>query len=174
MNRLPHFITQSLNHFFFFKKKLHLISFFVHYSVIQLRYFQWNYFLNNLSLLNGLLRLVCLLMVHSYFILIIDQWTVGMLGSYIFWWHMFCNKSFYIASYGVPIHCFFWTPSFFLQTSLLINSVSFCLDAWIFCHLLHTSWITCFRVSGHFLCFFGCCKCWLPWISRVMYQTRPE
>ena len=37
----------------------------------------WNYFLNNFSLLDGLLRLVCLLMVYSYFIMIIDQQDVG-------------------------------------------------------------------------------------------------
>ena len=42
----------------------------VHYNVIQLRYFWWNYFLNNLSLLNGLLKLVCLCwwFIASYFI----------------------------------------------------------------------------------------------------------
>ena len=49
---------------FFPWRKLHLISLlFVHYSVIKLRYFWWNYFLNNFRLLIGLLRLVCLLVV---------------------------------------------------------------------------------------------------------------
>ena len=31
-------------------------------------YFWWNYFLNNLNSLDGLLRLLCFLMVHSYFV----------------------------------------------------------------------------------------------------------
>ena len=62
----------------FFRRKLHLISqFFVRYIMVQLRYFQLNCFLNNLSLLDDLLRLVCLLMVHRYFIKIIDQQNVG-------------------------------------------------------------------------------------------------
>ena len=61
MNQLPHFITRSVDHFLFlvfFGKKLYLISFFVHYIVIQLIDFYWNYFLYNFSLLDGLLRLV--------------------------------------------------------------------------------------------------------------------
>ena len=77
MNQIPYLITQSINHFYFssfFPQKVLLISFFVHYSVIQLRYFQRNYFLDNFSLLDGLLRLFCLLMVHSRFIMIIE-WT---------------------------------------------------------------------------------------------------
>ena len=92
MNRLPHFITihqplwwvykSEWIHFLFssliFRRKLHLISlFFVHYNVIQLRYFCWKYFLINLILLDGLLRLVCLFMVYSYFFMIIDQQNVG-------------------------------------------------------------------------------------------------
>ena len=49
---------------FFLYRKLHLISLlFVHYSVIKVRYFWWNYLLNNFRLLIGLLKLVCLLMV---------------------------------------------------------------------------------------------------------------
>ena len=47
-------------------------SLFVHDSLLQLKY----YFLNNFSLLDGLFRLVCLLMVHSYFIMIIDKQNV--------------------------------------------------------------------------------------------------
>ena len=39
---------------FFLKRKLHLISMiFVRYSVIKLRYFWWNYLLNNFRLLVG-------------------------------------------------------------------------------------------------------------------------
>ena len=76
MNRIPHFITQSINWydsldefiFFFLVFFLEKIAFdhlaFFHYgAIIKLRYFWWNYFLNNFRLLVGLLRLVCLLMV---------------------------------------------------------------------------------------------------------------
>ena len=144
------------------------------YSVIQLRYFQWKYFLNNFSLLDGFLRPVCLLTVRSNFIMIYRP-VSRMLGSYIFWWHMFFKNSFHIASHKAPINCFFWTSFLFLQAFLHISSISFCCDSWIICHLLHTSWLTCFCVSwSHFLCFFGCCECWLPLISRVMCHTRPE
>ena len=34
--------------------------------------------------------------------------------------------------------------------------------------------LTCFQVSGFFLCFFGCYECWLPCISCVMCHTRHE
>lgn len=45
----------------FFWRKVHLISFFfVLYIVFQLRYFWWSYFLNIFSVLDTLLRLVCL------------------------------------------------------------------------------------------------------------------
>ena len=58
----------------FFWRKLQLIFLsFVHYRVNQLRYFWWNYFLNNFKLLDALLRLVCLLMVYNYFIIIMIQ-----------------------------------------------------------------------------------------------------
>ena len=91
MNRLHYFITYSIDwyyngldesiFFFLFKCtwKLHLISFFVHYSVIQLRYFWWNYYLNNFSLPVGLLRLVGLLMMvdtYSSWSMVIDQQNV--------------------------------------------------------------------------------------------------
>ena len=47
--------------FFFLVYLISLL--FVHFSVIKLRYFWWNYFLNTFCLLVALLRLVCLLMV---------------------------------------------------------------------------------------------------------------
>ena len=51
---------------FFLQRKLHLISLlFVHYNVIKLRNFWWNYFLNNSRLPIGLLRLVCFLMTNA-------------------------------------------------------------------------------------------------------------
>ena len=49
---------------------------------------------------------------------------------------MFFNSSFYIASHGAPLHFFFWTSFLFLQTFLLISSISLWFDSWIFCHLL--------------------------------------
>ena len=36
------------------------------------------------------------------------------------------------------------------------------------------AWLTCFRVSCCFLCFFGCYECWLPCISRAVCHTRHE
>ena len=125
MNQLPHFITRSVDHFLFlvfFGKKLYLISFFVHYIVIQLIDFYWNYFLYNFSLLDGLLRLVFLLMIHSYFIMTVDQWTVGILPSYILWWIIFFKKNFYIASHGAPISCLLWTSFLFLQTLFYLST----------------------------------------------------
>ena len=57
----------------FFWRKLQLtFLFFVHYRVTQVRYFSWNYFVKNFSLLKGLFRLVCLLILFSYFIIIIN------------------------------------------------------------------------------------------------------
>ena len=44
----------------------------IHYRVTQLRFFWWNDFLNDFNLLDGF-RPVRLLMVYSYFIMIIDQ-----------------------------------------------------------------------------------------------------
>ena len=40
-------------------------------------WFWQNYIFNDFSLLDSLLRLVCLLMVHSYLIMIIDQQNLG-------------------------------------------------------------------------------------------------
>ena len=70
----------------------HLISlFFVLYRVIQRRYFWWNCFLNNFSLLDSLLRLVCLLMVGIY--LATEPATSSLTGGIcIFQWDMFFNN----------------------------------------------------------------------------------
>ena len=70
MNRLQ---SESIFFFLFFFSSFLISLLFVHYSVIKLRYFWWNYFLNNFRLLIGLLKLVCLLMVGQ----IIDQQNVG-------------------------------------------------------------------------------------------------
>ena len=89
------------------------------------------------------------------------------LGIYIFWRQMFFNNSFYTASHGAPINILIWTSFlfFFFQTFLVINWFPFGFHPWIFCHTLL---LTCFQVSGCFLCFYECCKCWLMCISHVM------
>ena len=103
---------------------------FVHYNVIQLRYFRWNYFLNNFSLLDGLLRRVCLLMVHSYFIMIKDQPEC----RHISWSHMFLNSSFCIGSHEAPISCFFWTSFLFFFRLVYLSThflSSLTLESWV-------------------------------------------
>ena len=98
MNWLLHFLTKSIdlndeltrvmNPFFFF------LTFFLEKTIFdlsvfcsskrdsaQLRYLWWNYFLNNFSLFDGLLRLVCLLIVHRYFIVIIDKHNDGIFSD---------------------------------------------------------------------------------------------
>ena len=69
----------------------------------------WNYFLNNFSLLDGLLRLVCLLMVYSYFIMIIDQQDVDKFSDDT------CSSTTvsYIASHGVSMNIFLWASLLF-------------------------------------------------------------
>ena len=139
MNRLHYFITESINWYYnglsesififlvFFSRENRIFDLiFVHYSVIQLRYFWWNWLLNSFSLLVGLLRLVCLLMMvgtYSSWSVIIDQQNVG--ARYIFWWNMFFNNSIYIASHGAAINFLFWTASFFFFCRLFYLSTRF-------------------------------------------------
>ena len=110
-----------------------MISIFVHYSVIQLRYFWWNYFLNNFSLLIGLLKLVCLLMmvgIHIHddqsswlFIMISQNVGIHFLMKFVF------QQQF--------LYCSTWNSNQFLVLTFLpVNSISLCFDPWIFCHLL--------------------------------------
>ena len=147
------------------------MSFFVHHSLIQFRYFWWNYFLNNFSLLVGLLRPVCFLMTvgtYSLWPVIINQQYV--VGIYIFWWNMSFNKSFYIASHGIAIYFLLWTSSlfFFLQTFLLINSTFLCFDLLSSSYYLATC-VTCFRVSG--ACFWPfLVHFWLLWILVTVHE----
>ena len=75
MNPVSFFLS-----FFLEKTAFDLVFCYGHYNVIQLRYFWWNYFLNNFSLLVDLLRLVCLLMMvgtYSSWSVIICQQNVG-------------------------------------------------------------------------------------------------
>ena len=60
----------------------------------------------------------------------------------IFWWQMFFNNSFHISSHGAVINFPIWAFRF-LQTILLINSISLCFDPWILSHPL-TNWFPSF------------------------------
>ena len=190
MNRLHYFITQSKNWYyngsdefiiffliFFLEKPAFLISFFIHYCLIQLRYFWWNYLLNNISLLAGLLKLVCFLDRRYIYIMISDpQQNVGIhfLTKYVL------QQQF--------LYCFTWSRNqflilnifsfHFLQTFLLINLISFCFDPYIFCHLLAVR-ITCFRGFGgwfwkFFVLFWTLCMLVTVHISCVMCHTHRE
>ena len=106
--------------------------------------------MNKFNLPDGLLRLVFLLMVHSYLIVIINQQNAD----------PFLQKQFF--------HCFKWNTNqllllnifsfLFLQTFLLINLISFCFDPWIFSYLLAnlnpSDWL--------FLVFFRFFECLFP------------
>ena len=128
-----------MNPFSFFKsffwRKLHLISlFFVHYNVIQLRYFWWNYFFNNFSLLDGFLRLVGLLLVYNYFIIIIDQQNVGMMTPVLQKQFLFCltwsiNQLLLSNIFFLFLQTFFYLSTSFL--SVLTPESSVILESWI-------------------------------------------
>ena len=108
-------------------------------SVVWFSYFCWNYFLNNFSLLDGLLILVCLLMIHSYFIIIIiDQQNVHIFsddtGS-----STTCSSTtiFILLTYSTNkllllniFSCLLLQTIFYLLTPFL------CFAPWINCHLL--------------------------------------
>ena len=89
--------------------------------------------MNKFNLLDGLLRLVSLLMVHSYLLVIINQQNADpFLKPHVL------QQQFF--------HCFTWNTNqllllnifsfLFLQPFLLINLISFCFDPWIFPYLL--------------------------------------
>ena len=95
---------------------------FVHYSMIQLKHVCWNCFLNNFNLLDGLLRLVYLLMLYGCFtIIIVDQQNVGTFSDDT------CSSTTvsYIASYGAPINIFFWTSFLFFFHRIFYVSTRF-------------------------------------------------
>ena len=111
--------------------------------------------MNKFNLLDGLLRLVSLLMVHSYLIVIINQQNADpFLKPHVL------QRQFF--------HCFTWNTNqllllnifsfLFLQTFLLINLISFCFDPWIFPYLLAnlnpSHWL--------FLVFFRFFECLFP------------
>ena len=134
-----HFLFSSLLSL----RKQHLISLqFVHYGVIELRYFWWNYFLNNFCLLIRLLRLVCLLMVsqqlHSF---IIKSSTSRMLGTPINFLMTNALQQQFLICFKLSSNQLlnFNIFSFlFLHIFLLINSIS--LSARIFCRHLLANW----------------------------------
>ena len=120
-------------------------------------------------LLVGLLRLVCLLMMvstYSPWSVIIDQQNVCIhfLMKYLL------QEQF--------LYCFTWSSNqflilnsfsfLFLQTFLLINSISLCFNPWIFCHLLVVC-ITCFRVLWRSVLAVSCAF-WMLWILVTVHK----
>ena len=85
----PYFILPLPTVAFLEKTLFDLIGFYSWQS--ELRYFWLNYFLNNISLLDGLLKLVCLLMVYSYKYFIMH---LPAECRYFFWWNMFFKNGF--------------------------------------------------------------------------------
>ena len=70
------------------------------------------------------------------------------------------------------LYCFTWGSNqrlnlnisfLFLQIFLRLNLLPAFTD--------NLAWLTCFRVSGCFYCFFGYYECWLPYISRVVQHA---
>ena len=140
--------------------------FFVQYSVIQLRYCWRNYILNNFSLFDSLLRLVCLLMAHIYFIIIIDQQNLGTFSDDICSWTTFFIFSIYSTN---NFFFFFNILSFlFLQTFLLINMIFVCWLRWIshvMCHIRHEYKLSERYLRKYFLCVQG--------ISQILITRFP-
>ena len=104
-----------------------------------------------------------------------DQQNVS-IASYIFWWQMFFNNSFYIVSHGVVINFLIWTSSLFFFLRLFYLSTRFISVALLL--TLKSSaihWLTCFQVSrGLFLVLF-----WMLWtlvtvhkLCHVPYASR--
>ena len=84
------------------------MSFFINCCLIQLRYFWWNYLLNNFNLLAGLLKLVCFMDRRYIYIMISDQQqNVGIhfLAKYVL------QQQF--------LYCFIWSSNQFLILNLL-------------------------------------------------------
>ena len=100
--------------------------------MIPLRYFWWHYFLNNFSLLDRWLRLVCLLMEYSYCIIIINHQNAVKFSDDT------CSSTtvFHIASHGTPINIFFWTTFFSFYRLFYLSTRFLCFDSWISCHLI--------------------------------------
>ena len=69
-----HFLFSSI----FTRENCIWSPYFFHFNVLQLRYFWWNFFLNNFFLLNGLLRLLFVdgRYIVTYFIMITHQQNV--------------------------------------------------------------------------------------------------
>ena len=101
--------------------------------------------------------------IQLYFI--IDQENVHFLWEMLFSTSLYINFTWCINQF-ILLNTF---PFLFPHTFLLINSIFFSFDYWIFCHLT-----TCLKVSSCFLCFFKCCECLLPWIRQVLYDTSDE
>ena len=78
--------------------------------------------------------------------------------AYIFWWEMFFNNNFYIASLGAAINFLIWTSSIFIFFRYFYLSTPFLsvltIESSASIHRLTS--LSCFRVSECFLCFFFC------------------
>ena len=65
------------------------------------------------------------------------------------------------------LYCFTWSSNQFLNSTFYLFfffRVFYLSTQFLSVLTLESStihWLTCFWVSGSFLCFFGCCKCWL-------------
>ena len=143
--------------------------FFVHYGVTQLRFFCWNYLLNNFSLLVGLLRLYCFLMVGTYSYFNQDHRPTECRYSY----DTCSSTTGFILLHMEQSITYFEDSLFSFSSDVFVYQLDFSLF-WPLNLLSSASYVTCFRVSGCFVYFLGCCECWLPCINHVTCQMRPK
>ena len=70
-------------------------------------------------------------------------------------------------------YCFTWSSNQLVNLNIFF--ILFCLSTRFLSALTLESsviyWLTCFRISGCFLYFFGCYECWLLCINCVMCHT---
>ena len=181
MNRIPHFITQSidwcdgLDQFIFF-----FLVFFLKKTAFDLLAFitvwlsldtsgETTWIILEFCLIVGLLRLVCLLMLGQYVYLATFHHMTNDLQqnvsiAYIFWWQMLFNNSFYIASHEAAISFLIWTSSLFFFFRLFYLSTRFISVLTLKSSAIH--WLTCFQVSsGKFLVLF-----WMIWMLVTMHK----
>ena len=175
MNWLHYCTTQSIDWcyngldesvFFFFysfsQRKLHLISFVVHYSVIQLRHFWSNYFWNNFSSLVVFLRLACLLMMvgtSSAWSVIIDRQNVlaiHFLMKYVL------QQQF--------LYCFTWSSNQFL----ILNILSFLFLQIFYLSTWFLSVLTLEPSAIYWLAICITCFTWSKWVYRHFLQLEKE
>ena len=147
--------------------------------MIQPRYFWWNYFLNNFSLLVQSSLFVDVRHIPSYFIMIIDKQNVA---RYRFSGNT-CSSTTHGEVYFEHL-CFFYLSISWNFCHLLANLFPsfwlFCVLLWIrwmqvtvhkLCHLPHASRITtCGTISAEI--FFGVSKKWVRSWSHTFLITN--